>query len=72
MNHANEESNKENGNHQQETTMTTTTRSSNVKPFDQLTINGDILDYPQFYATRDIEPYEELLWDYGEYFFLEK
>ena len=49
-----------------------TTNRCNVKLFDRLTTNGDVLDYPQCYAIRDIAPYEELSWDYGAYFFLER
>lgn len=49
-----------------------TTNECNVKLFDRLTTNGDVLDYPQCYAIRDIAPNEELSWDYGVYFFLER
>ena len=37
----------------------------NVKPFDQLTTNGELLRFPQFYACRDIKEGEELSFYYG-------
>ncbi|KAL7570475.1 hypothetical protein ACA910_004258 [Epithemia clementina (nom. ined.)] len=37
----------------------------NVKAFDRIRANGDLLVFPQFFAIRDIQAGEELLWDYG-------
>jgi SET domain-containing protein len=47
-------------------------QACNVKAFDQLKIDGDLLVYPQFFATRDIEEGEELCYFYGEKFFKTK
>jgi SET domain len=41
------------------------TRECNVKAFDKLTIGGDLLLYPQFFAMRDIQKGEELCYFYG-------
>ena len=43
----------------------------NVRAFDKLTVEGEWLVYPQFFATRDIEKGEELCYCYGEHFFQE-
>lgn len=37
----------------------------NVKMFDKIVADGDVLDIPQMYAIRDIEVGDELCWDYG-------
>lgn len=37
----------------------------NVRAFDRLTSDSELLVYPQFYATRDIEKGEELCYFYG-------
>ena len=37
----------------------------NVKAFDRIRANGQLLDFPIFFAIRDIAEGEELLWDYG-------
>jgi SET domain len=42
------------------------TPECNVKAFDKLTIGGDLLVYPQFFAMRDIQKGEELCYFYGE------
>jgi SET domain len=42
------------------------TSECNVKAFDKLTIGGDLLVYPQFFAMRDIQKGEELCYFYGE------
>jgi SET domain-containing protein len=47
----------------------TDTPQCNVKVFDQLTIDGDVLICPKFFAIRDIKIGEELSWDYGPLFF---
>jgi SET domain len=39
----------------------------NVKAFDKLTIHGELVVYPQFYAVRDIQKGEELCYFYGDY-----
>jgi hypothetical protein len=41
------------------------THACNVKAFDKLTIGGDLLVYPQFFAMRDIQKGEELCYFYG-------
>ena len=42
--------------------------TNNVKAFMQTVAGGDTHRYPRFFAIRDIEPGEELQWDYGIYF----
>ncbi|KAL7562112.1 hypothetical protein ACA910_019857 [Epithemia clementina (nom. ined.)] len=41
------------------------TKPCNVKPFDRLAADDDLLTFPQYYAIRDIQAGEELLFDYG-------
>lgn len=45
------------------------TAECNLKAFDKLTEDGEMLTFPQFYAIRDIKAGEELLYDYGPHFF---
>ncbi|KAL7560918.1 hypothetical protein ACA910_008196 [Epithemia clementina (nom. ined.)] len=41
------------------------TTPCNVKAFDRISAGDELLVFPQFFAIRDIEAGEELLWDYG-------
>jgi SET domain-containing protein len=41
----------------------------NVRPFLRTNIGDDPHKYPRFFAIRDIQVGEELLWNYGELFF---
>ena len=42
-------------------------KTANVKAFDKLHADSDLLVYPQFYAIRDIAKGEELCFFYGNY-----
>jgi len=37
----------------------------NVRPFDRITTDGDLLKFPRFFAIEDIQEGDELCWDYG-------
>mmetsp|Transcript_13213 Transcript_13213/g.17287 ORF Transcript_13213/g.17287 Transcript_13213/m.17287 type:complete len:187 (+) Transcript_13213:96-656(+) len=44
-------------------------RNANVKGFDKVSKDDDVLDFPQFYAIKDIQEGDELVYDYGSRFF---
>jgi SET domain-containing protein len=41
----------------------------NIRPFYYTNIGDEPHKYPRFFAIRDIEPGEEILWNYGKLFF---